>query len=56
VPFIGELPSIRNCYAAVGHFRSGIQLSLGTARILVDGVANVEVAIGSCLAFTLPAN
>ncbi len=35
-PAIGRLPFHSNVFAAVGHFRAGIQLSLGTARLIRD--------------------
>jgi len=35
-PTIGRLPFDSNVFAAVGHFRAGIQLSLGTAHIIRD--------------------
>ena len=35
-PSIGRLPFDPNVFAAVGHFRAGIQLSLGTAHLIGD--------------------
>ena len=35
-PTIGRLPYHSNVFVAVGHFRVGIQLSLGTARLIRD--------------------
>jgi glycine oxidase len=35
-PIIGTIPSWRNVWVAAGHFRSGIQLSIGSARLLTD--------------------
>ena len=34
MPFIGPVPQHPNVFAAVGHFRAGVQLSVGTAQIL----------------------
>ncbi len=34
LPTIGPVPGVDNLFVAVGHFRSGIQLSLGTAQVL----------------------
>ena len=34
MPFIGPVPGTRNVYAAVGHYRAGVQLSLGTANLV----------------------
>ena len=36
LPFIGTVPGQSSVFAAVGHFRSGIQLSVGTAELIVD--------------------
>ncbi len=35
-PVIGPLPPWENVYVAAGHFRAGIQLSLGTARLVAE--------------------
>jgi glycine oxidase len=34
LPFIGPVPGLRNVFAAVGHFRAGVQLSIGTAMMV----------------------
>jgi glycine oxidase len=34
LPFIGPLPGIENAFIAAGHFRAGVQLSIGTAQLL----------------------
>ena len=34
MPFLGPVPGYDNLFAAVGHFRAGIQLSLGTAEVM----------------------
>jgi glycine oxidase len=36
VPSIGRLPGWRNVFVAAGHFRAGVQLSVGTAELLAD--------------------
>jgi glycine oxidase len=38
-PTIGRIPGLANAYVATGHFRAGIQLSTGTARLLADLLA-----------------
>jgi glycine oxidase len=34
VPFLGPVPGWDNVFVAAGHFRAGVQLSIGTAQIL----------------------
>ncbi len=34
LPFIGPMPALPNVVAAVGHFRAGVQLSIGTALMV----------------------
>ena len=36
LPFIGRVPGVDNLFVAAGHFRSGIQLSPGTAWLLKE--------------------
>ena len=36
LPFLGPVPGAANLFVAAGHFRSGIQLSMGTALLLRD--------------------
>ncbi len=36
LPFLGPVPRIENVFCAAGHFRAGVQLSLGTARLMTD--------------------
>ncbi len=36
LPFIGIVPGIENLYVAAGHFRAGIQLSPGSALLLME--------------------
>jgi glycine oxidase len=33
-PYIGKIPGLENAFVASGHFRSGLQLSTGTARVM----------------------
>jgi glycine oxidase len=34
LPFLGPVPGHDNVFAAVGHFRAGVQLSIGTAEVV----------------------
>jgi glycine oxidase len=34
LPYLGRLPGLENAFLAAGHFRSGLQLSTGTARVM----------------------
>jgi glycine oxidase len=34
LPYLGRVPGLDNAYVAAGHFRSGLQLSPGTARVM----------------------
>ena len=34
LPFLGPVPNHPNVFAAVGHFRAGVQLSIGTAEVV----------------------
>jgi glycine oxidase len=36
LPFIGAVPGWRNVFVATGHFRAGVQLSIGTAQAVCD--------------------
>jgi glycine oxidase len=36
LPFLGPVPELENAYAAGGHFRAGIQLSIATAQAMSD--------------------
>lgn len=36
LPFIGRVPGYRNLWINAGHFRAGIQLSPGSARLITD--------------------
>ncbi len=35
-PYLGTVPGTENVFIAAGHFRSGVQLSLGTARVMTE--------------------
>jgi len=35
-PFLGPVPNVENLFVAAGHFRAGIQLSLGTAIVMKE--------------------
>jgi glycine oxidase len=36
LPFIGPVPGCDNVYVATGHFRAGVQLSIGTAQVITE--------------------
>jgi glycine oxidase len=36
LPFIGPLPGWQNVFVATGHFRAGVQLSIGTAQAITE--------------------
>jgi len=36
LPFLGEVPGTANVFVATGHFRAGVQLSLGTALVMTS--------------------
>jgi glycine oxidase len=36
LPFIGPVPGWENAFVAAGHFRAGVQLSIGTAQAVAD--------------------
>jgi glycine oxidase len=45
MPFIGPVPGYGNVFAAVGHFRAGIQLSIGTAELVRDLITGDPPAV-----------
>ncbi len=52
LPFIGPVPGFDNVFVAAGHGRAGIQLSLGTARVMVDVIRGQKPCVpidGFCL-------
>jgi glycine oxidase len=44
-PFIGRVPGFNDVWVAAGHFRSGIQLAPGTARILAEAIHGRPTAL-----------
>lgn len=36
LPFLGQIPGWDNAYVAAGHFRAGVQLSIGTAQVIAE--------------------
>jgi glycine oxidase len=42
MPFIGHVPGWENVFAATGHYRAGVQLSLGTAQLVTDFICKRE--------------
>lgn len=44
-PFIGRSPGWKNLYVATGHFRSGLHLACGTAKVLVETIQNVPTSV-----------
>jgi glycine oxidase len=54
LPFIGAVPGWRNVFVATGHFRAGVQLSIGTAQAVCDLLTGqppcVPLAFLSCRA------
>jgi len=36
LPLIGPVPGMDNIYVATGHFRAGVQLSIGTAQVITE--------------------
>ena len=45
MPFLGPVPETENVFAAVGHFRAGVQLSLGTAQIVTHAIRKEPLPI-----------
>jgi len=45
MPYIGAVPGTDNVFAAVGHFRAGVQLSLGTAEMVRAMILKTEPPI-----------
>ena len=44
-PYLGRLPGVDNAYVAAGHFRSGLQLSTGTALIISELIRGVDLSL-----------
>jgi len=45
LPYLGPVPELENAFVAAGHFRSGLQLSPGTAIVINDLLAGKTPAI-----------
>jgi len=45
LPFIGRVPGLDNLLVAAGHFRAGIQTSLGTAQLLKEMILGQPLTI-----------
>ena len=45
LPMIGRVPGFQNLFVGAGHFRSGLQMSPGTATVLVDLILDRPPAI-----------
>ncbi len=45
LPYLGQLPLIENAFVAAGHFRSGLHLSTGTARVLAQQMSQVATTV-----------
>jgi len=48
VPYIGEVDSIKGLFVNAGHFRNGVVLGLGSARLLAQIMLNQEPIINPC--------
>jgi glycine oxidase len=45
LPFLGRVPGVENVYVAAGHFRAGIQLSVGTGIVLKELMLGQPVTV-----------
>ncbi|HEV3022745.1 MAG TPA: glycine oxidase ThiO [Pirellulales bacterium] len=45
LPYLGPIPGLDNAYVAAGHFRSGLQLSPGTAQVMNQLIQGVTTTI-----------
>jgi glycine oxidase len=45
LPYLGRVADFANLYLAAGHFRSGLQMSTGTARLLRQSILDQETDI-----------
>lgn len=45
LPFLGPVPHCENLYVAAGHFRSGLQMSIGTAQVMCQLITGEQPAI-----------
>jgi glycine oxidase len=44
-PYLGRVPNLENAFVAAGHFRSGLQLSTGTAVVMSQLIRGLELQI-----------
>jgi glycine oxidase len=45
LPYLGRLPGLDNAFVAAGHFRSGLQLSPGTAVVMSRLIQGLDTTI-----------
>jgi glycine oxidase len=45
LPYIGKVPGVDNAFVATGHFRAGVQLSLGTAETVLELVTGQRTSV-----------
>jgi glycine oxidase len=45
LPYLGRVPGTANLLVATGHFRAGIQLSLGTAQVVAELVQGLPLTV-----------
>lgn len=45
LPYLGQLPHIENAFVAAGHFRGGLHLSTGTARVLTQCMLQAATSV-----------
>ena len=45
MPFLDAIPGFDNAFVASGHFRAGIQLSLGTAKVMSEVILGKKPTI-----------
>ncbi|MDB5313331.1 MAG: hcnC [Gemmataceae bacterium] len=45
LPFIGRVPGYDNVFVAAGHFRAGIQLSIGTAQLIAELLRGIPPSV-----------
>jgi glycine oxidase len=45
LPYLGHVPACDNLFIAAGHFRSGLQMSAGTARVMCQALLEQETDI-----------
>ena len=45
MPYMGKIPGTENAYVAAGHFRHGLHLSPGTAKVMVQLMRHEALAV-----------